>query len=69
MSRSFLHDARRDLQLMRDLISYNISNFNLIAKLIIQGQGGVEDFEIMSEHRRRGTLNSRVKLKFVFRLS
>ncbi|GHJ89975.1 hypothetical protein NliqN6_6377 [Naganishia liquefaciens] len=28
---------------------YNISNFNLIAKLIIQGHGGVEDFEIMTE--------------------
>ena len=34
---------------MHGLVSHNISNFNLIAKLIIQGQGGVEDFELMSE--------------------
>ena len=36
-----------DFPVLSGLSRYNISNFNLIAKLIIQGNGGVEDFEIM----------------------
>jgi hypothetical protein len=49
------------------LIRYNISNFNLIAKLIIQGSGGVEDFEIMCKPQLIIALSIRSRTNTLFR--
>lgn len=51
------------------LIRYNISNFNLIAKLIIQGSGGVEDFEIMCEPRLATAFSIRSRANSLLRWS